>query len=251
MEQLKYNFFKYDSFKNMIEKMIESGYYFASFLEAGGLIKQNKPFILMRHDVDISLKSAIILAEIESKLNIKSTFFILLRTENYNIFSKHNSLLIKKIINMGHYLGLHFDCSSYSKYKSIADLRDACDKECNILENWFNTPISIISYHRPNKLILSGIYELSSPRKHTYMPLFTKRIKYFSDSRCRWKNGLPIESKTFKNKNAMHILCHPIWYTQKEFTPQEKLNNFILKKNDILKNSISTNCEVYNSTSII
>ena len=85
---------------------------------------------LIRHDVDWDLELALKIAQLENNLEIKSTYFILVTSELYNILSPSNKKLINKIKNLNHEIGLHFDASNYkSNYNNHAK------KEGKILES--------------------------------------------------------------------------------------------------------------------
>ncbi|MFC2016750.1 non-hydrolyzing UDP-N-acetylglucosamine 2-epimerase, partial [Chloroflexota bacterium] len=147
--------FTYADYEKIINQLKNKGYKFAAFTAAEELLETKKPFVLMRHDIDMDLESALDLARIEAKLGIKATYFFLVRTEHYNIFSEHGSKIVSEILKFGHNLGLHFDCASYHDL-SVRDMIKECSKEAGILENWFGRKVSIISYHRPDAKVLSG-----------------------------------------------------------------------------------------------
>lgn len=237
--------FTYSDYENMVHKLKRNGYKFAAFHEAENLLEKKTPFVLMRHDVDMDLEAALRLAKIEAKSKVFSTYFFLLRTEHYNIFSKEGSEIISNILKLGHHLGLHLDCAQYSSSLIIKDLSKACNKEAELLEEWFGRHVRIVSYHRPNVRVLSGTASVSSPRKHTYMPLYNKKIKYFSDSKGKWEFGSPLESKEFKQGLPLHILVHPVWWNENPASAYETLLRLVQKKNDSLERSIAKNCSVY------
>ena len=193
----------------------------------------------------MGLEEALEIAKIEAESDVKSTYFFLLRTIHYNILSKEGSSIVSKILSFGHDLGLHLDVASYPNI-SVGDMAIACNKEAEILENWFREKISIISFHRPNKKVLQGDFELSKPKDHTYMPLYNKKIKYFSDSKGKWKFGNPLDSREFKQKKPLHILTHPLWWNKHSLSAYETLLKLVQKKNDELEKSIAKNCEAYN-----
>ena len=226
-------------------KFGKRSYKFVAFHEAENLLEKKKPFVLMRHDVDMDLEAALQLAKLESKLGIFSTYFFLLRTEHYNVFSKEGSKIVSDILKLGHHLGLHLDCAQYPQNLSFKEMSKVCSKEAEMLEEWFHKPVLIVSYHRPDIKVLSGNPKVSSPRKHTYIHLYNKKIKYFSDSNGKWKLGSPVESEEFKNRFPLHILVHPIWWNQNSTSAYETLLKLVQKKNDALERSIARNCRVY------
>ena len=55
--------------------------------------------ILLRHDIDLSLEKALKMAEIESQLNLISTYFLRVNLL-YNIFETRNNEIIKRILSL-------------------------------------------------------------------------------------------------------------------------------------------------------
>lgn len=237
--------FTYADYENMVRKLKSKGYKFAAFHEAENLLEKKKPFVLMRHDVDMDLDAALRLAKLEAKSKVFSTYFFLIRTEHYNAFSKEGSEIISSILKSGHHLGLHMDCGQYPKNLSINEMSKECNKEAEMLEEWFGKPVRIVSYHRPDDRALSGNPNASYPRKHTYMHIFNKQIKYFSDSKGKWKFGSPTESEDFKKSLPLHILAHPVWWNENSASAYETLLRLVQKKNGALERSIAKNCGVY------
>ncbi len=238
--------FSYKDHKSHLSKLIEQGYVFASFPETPQLLKEMAAFVLMRHDVDFHLGKALVLAEMEASLNITSTFFFLVRTEHYNIFSKTGTRVVNRILKMGHHLGLHFDCAAYDNEFDIGDLSRACHREVDILEDWFQRGVSIVSYHRPNRLVLTGNSSLSAPLPHTYMPAFVKDISYFADSRGLWRFGHPTESKQFQHRQPLHILVHPAFYDEvAEESVVTSLGHVLEERKKEIHNSMVLNCIPY------
>ena len=96
-----------------------------------------KNVLILRHDVDQSLEQSIKIATIENKYNIKSTFFLWLRSPFYNIFEKRYSDIIYEIASLGQQIGLHFDESSYI-INSEVDFNKFIEKEINLIQTYFN-----------------------------------------------------------------------------------------------------------------
>ena len=83
---------------------------------------------LIRHDIDFDIKLAHDMALIENELGIVSTFFFLTSCHSYNVLSKESRLLIMKINEMGHEIGLHFDPTLYKE-----NLQTHVESEAKIL----------------------------------------------------------------------------------------------------------------------
>ncbi|MBT5400313.1 UDP-N-acetylglucosamine 2-epimerase (non-hydrolyzing) [bacterium] len=237
--------FTYSEYEKTLKILIDEGYSFESFSDTQEMLDLGKRFVLMRHDIDLSLEKALMIAEIESKFRVTSTYFIMLRNDFYNIFSKQGTEIINNIVKFGHQIGLHFDCSAYPQNLTNKEFSQACLDECKVINEWFNINIEIISYHRPGKVVMSGDCSISHPLHHTYMPLYTNKISYKSDSRGKWGHGHPLESQAFKDRKPLHILTHPIWWNKRPIAPYQNLHKFIDDSNHLKEYYLSKNNTVY------
>ena len=173
-----------------------------------------------------------------------STFEVEFFSSFYNVFSKQNFNNIKKIISLGHNIGLHFDATIYKN----KELDIYCKKEAFILEKMFDVKINIISFHRPVKSLINTKKKIAN-YKHTYMKQYFKDMVYCSDSEGRWRFKNPIEiidneinAKSFK----MQLLIHPIWWTTSgKLSATSKLDYFLHKKNDHLIKQLEKNNKPY------
>jgi len=237
--------FTQDAYRSLLTAFKEREYTFASFSESMRLLKRAERFVLMRHDLDFDLQAAALISEIEADEGVIASYFVLLRTDLYNPFSSDGSAAVRRILELGHHLGLHFDCAAYPPESTISDLAEASDLEASLLEQWFGRKIEVISYHRPSKLVLTGDPALSAPRSHTYMREFTEAIHYVSDSRGTWAYGSPTDSDAFRDGGPMHVLTHPIWWAHEAPSPYHRLLDYRDQKIDELETAIARSCKVY------
>ena len=93
-------------------------------------------YVILRHDVDKKIKNALRMAEIEHKLNVKSTYYF---RYSKRIFDE---IIIKAIKNLGHEIGYHYETLAKAKgnfskainifefelikFKEIIDVRTIC-----------------------------------------------------------------------------------------------------------------------------
>jgi hypothetical protein len=237
--------FTYSEYQAFLETLRSRNYRFARFAEAQKLLTGGSPFVLLRHDVDFDLKKAERLARIEAEMGIKATYFFLILTEHYNLFSEAGALLVKSILQHGHYFGLHFDGAAYPKDFSVHQFRNVCHKEIQLLETWFDKKVEAVSFHRPCPDFLAGDPRLTEPLPHAYMDVFTKQIFYCSDSRGMWRYGSPLESEAFKTGKPMHLLFHPVWWSETEQESAATLNHLFDDKLASLDSSFARNCQTY------
>ncbi len=237
--------FTHDAYRTLITTLGERNYVFSTFSQAEELLQYRRPFVLLRHDIDFDLECALKMAEIEASVSIQSTYFFMIRTEHYNVFSEAGTDLINRILALGHHLGLHFDCAAYPQNVTRQDLAKACQTEAMLLQNWFDRDVEIVSYHRPNAQVMTGDPKLSAPLPHTYMKMYTKEIQYCSDSQGVWRFGDPLSGEAYRQREPMHLLVHPIWWHDKAQTPLETLQQFCDTKSKHLTLSVAKNCKVY------
>jgi len=186
--------------------------------------KSKKAHIILRHDVDLSVHRALRLAEIEKELGIKSTFFLRIHSEFYNIFEKDVFEKIKKIIKLKHEIGLHFDVDFYSPIKSEKNLVSYLLKDKKILEDLLSKKIGVFSYHNPD---IDKILKFDNNRIAGMINVYGKNIKkkyhYCSDSNGFWRFN-SLENVILNEKiNKIHILLHPEWWQMNSLSPEQRV----------------------------
>jgi hypothetical protein len=232
--------FTYVAYRELLRDYQEAGYRFGSFAdEAKGSV------VLMRHDIDFDLGAALAMAEVEHREHVRATYFFLLTTTHYSLFCPEGRETLRQILEMGHYVGLHFDCAAYPADTGETGLAAACAREVEILETWIGQPVRIVSYHRPSAQVLTGNPSLSAPLPHTYTARFMKEMKYCSDSRGEWRFGDPRSTPEFAERKPMHILIHPIWWGGERREPAAVLHDWRVRHIEEIEQSMEANCTVY------
>lgn len=199
--------------------------------------------LILRYDVDQSLDQSIEMAKIENKYNIKSTFFIWLRSPFYNIFEKKYTDIIYNIIKLGHQIGLHFDESTYI-IKNRINLNKFIEKEINLIKYYFNINIYAVSMHKPSKWILANDVKLEK-YINTYEKRFFREFKYFSDSRRQWKEGYICDKIDVKKYDKLHILIHPFWWVEDDISFDERMSDFIKDRINKIGIDLGNNISIY------
>lgn len=93
--------FTLKKYRYLLQTLKDAGYEFYTF-EAYLLNKPISKFIILRHDIDKNPYNALKIAELESSLNIKSSFYFRIAD------SVFNAEIVLKIKNMGHEIGYHY-----------------------------------------------------------------------------------------------------------------------------------------------
>lgn len=192
-------------------------YKFTSFPQ----FDNNKRDILWRHDIDMSPTLALETAKIEAEKGVKATYFILLHSDFYNLLDLQSYNCIKKIIDLGHHIGLHFDPFFYN-IDSEGELDEKIIFEKEILEKVFQIGIDVFSFHNNTPFTLSCENDKYGGLINTYSKKF-KSVPYCSDSNGYWryrrlKNVLE-KSEDFN----LHILTHEVWWREEVMSPKQKI----------------------------
>ena len=233
--------FTYNYYKWFVSRLCEA-YSFTTFHEGKEITEVDRPLVIMRHDIDMDLEAALRMSSLEKDLGIHSTYFFLVRCPLYNVFSGDGAGQVREILSAGHHFGLHFDCVLYPDI-SAGNLNYYISRECQLLEQFFDHPVEAISFHRPGRLELSGIELKKWP--HSYEKVFLEKFEYFSDSRGNWARGNPLESEAFLKGKNLHILVHPIWWTEAPMTPYGCLVSLTQQIGHWAEQYISENCQVW------
>lgn len=228
--------FTYNAYNSLLDRLKVCGYEFATYYN---WTDKEHP-VTLRHDIDYDIKKSVELAHLEQKKGVTSTYFVLLTSDFYNVFSKGSADNLKQIIDMGHTVGLHFDEARYPDVQGdLEAIRDKILYEADILSRAINCKVDIVSMHRPGKGLLEA--NLSIPGMiNSYSNLFFKEFKYLSDSRRRWREPVDdiVESQEY---DKLHILTHPFWYNDTDKSLLESISAFINYANYERYNTMADN----------
>ena len=207
--------FSYGHYKETLEKIKETH-------DISTFGNTSDKDVILRHDIDASLEAALKIAELENKINVSSTYFILFSSEFYNPFTLESSQIIKKILQMGHKLGLHYNELFIIENK--LEPSETLKKEIELLEQHFSTPIEAVAAHESNLsqkipiILPDGVID-------AYSDKFFKERKYLSDSAQNWREGCFCGH--FEKYDQMQILTHPMWWSEDGKHRDEIMESFI------------------------
>lgn len=213
--------FTYAAYKNMISLLKEHGYTFCNYLN----YREYDKSVIIRHDVDRDPEKALAFSEMEREAGIATTYSVLITSNFYNVFSKKNRDILRKICENGHSIGLHFDETQY--YHSDKDWwREAIDNEIMILEQCIGRKVTSVAMHRISKDALAADWQIREGKViNSYGKEFVENHKYVSDSRRNWKEDV-IDLIIKEQYNRLHMLVHPFWYDVNEKSAKEVLRSF-------------------------
>lgn len=229
--------FSLEGYHELLSNFADLGYQAVSYDRS----RPDAAHLILRHDIDMSIDAAVEMAEVEAAAGVASHYFVLLRSELYNPFSKNGLKGLRRILTLGHDVGLHFDASLYGN--SEVELDEAAERECSVLEHMLDRRVTVITFHRPAKALLNRAAPLAR-RLHGYQPRFFRDIGYCSDSRGGWHHDHPLAHTSVAKKTALQLLTHPIWWIG-HGDPIDKLNSFVDRHDLAAREWLADNSEPY------
>lgn len=215
--------FTYRSYKELLIKMKEIG----EILTFSSYNDRYKCGFILRHDVDVNLEKAYDMFKIEKELGIKSTYFVLVTSDLYNINSTRNREILNEMCKNGFEIGLHFDPTIYGDI-TFKEMEINMKKEISVIENIVDKKIKSISLHNPS---VHNMYPEFKGYKNAYSSEFFNPNLYISDS-CKDFRGKDLIKFIEKGKeNLIQILLHPIHFAVNE-------ESYIISLNKIIENKI-------------
>lgn len=172
--------------------------------------KRDKPFLILRHDVDMSLGAALEMARLERQLGIVSTYFVHLRNRFYNLCGADDLQLLRRLSHTGHEVGLHYDIERYRVYRQ--DLSLSLLEEIRTLEKLIRKRVRSIAAHNPVPHARDPIGRIPGYINAYH---FNKEhdVFYVSDSCMSWRIA-DAHKLIAGSPKRVQLLIHPIlWVT--------------------------------------
>lgn len=198
-------YFSRDGYRAILTRAMGRGYAVGPF-RAFVPPAPGRPVLLLRHDLDHDLESALVLAEIEAEEGIAATYFVQVACEFYNLLSPHGRAVIRRLGALGHEIGLHFAAERYAG----ADADSNLAADIRLLEDLGGAPVTAAAQHIP---VDSGPVDLSARiRDDAYAPRFTQApMTYLSDSLMAWRAQTPHD--LIDAGRSFQLLTHPECWT--------------------------------------
>jgi hypothetical protein len=213
--------FSLEGYSELLSVFKNTGYSFCGFEEIDSRLANGRPFVILRHDIDISMCPALEIARIEYEQGVQATYFVLFRSPFYNILSRSNAEFMLQLHHYGHQIATHLDLAAYDNDYVKALMEVELFSE---FYPYINT--QLVSLHSScdlNQIPIEFFQELNN----VYGPAIRGDIAYISDSTGRWRYGHPLNSEAFNTQKPIQLLTHPIWWIQEGETAVQKLERWL------------------------
>jgi len=237
--------FSYDDYKEILNIIKDSGRYVSNYLDALYLER----YVLMRHDIEYSVKRAYDLAKVESSLDFTSSYFFQWTNNSYNILSSRNISMLRDMHERGHIIGLHFALNGMTDMELI---RKQIIKEMHMLSEMLGFEISQFSIHRPSSDVLKeniklpGIINTYQDEFFTFTESITSetklKVKYMSDANHKWRYGYP-NKENILSYDKVQILTHPFAWSRVGYDNFRNYQTLLQEKYKELIDSVDAECK--------
>ena len=166
--------------------------------------------LILRHDVDFSPALALPMAEIEGDLGVRATYFIALHL-HYNPHTPLHAHALRRMVTLGHEIGLHYDGAVYDPAGSPETQRALLQQHVDVLQDICQAPITSIARHNPSVATGRDPFAVGTPFFNAYDPSLFEDTTYLSDSCRAWRTG-GLAACWDKRPPRIYLLIHPeVW----------------------------------------
>lgn len=191
-------------YEQTLRKAQSLGYAFPTVSQLKDGSARFPKFLLLRHDIDSSPRYALQMAQLEHRLGICSSYYVLMHTPNYNPAAPAHWDPLRQIIDMGFEVGLHYE-TDFFEQRNLDPLQGVL-RDVAALEKILNTEIRSVSQHRPASNIF--LEELNKYYVDAYNHDLMHNVLYVSDSGFKWRGKSLFE--LLGSADRIHALIHPL-----------------------------------------
>jgi len=186
------------------------------------------PSVLWRHDVDVSLRAAEYLANLDGEYQARSNFFVNLNSDTYNARSSSGRKSIAAISELGHRIDVHLDSRYYGGFETSTKLEDCLYHETDVFLKEFGLNVETFSFHNPSTEDLVHTEAKYAGLFNCYSELLRSSVPYISDSNGYWRFRSISEFVSSEKGSIIQILTHPEWWSDVSLAPRERISRALI-----------------------
>jgi hypothetical protein len=191
-----------DAYRDLVRQAKTAYWSFGSFLDP---VAADRRTIYLRHDVDYSLELAVELAELNSGLGVRGTFFVQLRAQFYNAFERTEARRLQRLRALGQEVALHHVLDQQSPPRP-----EDVSRDFELLRSLVPEATPAFSWHQPPAALLeAGDFEVAG-LVNAYGRRFFREMPYLSDSTHRVSVDALQADVGKVDGPALQLLLHPV-----------------------------------------
>ncbi len=224
--------FTWKHYREILSAGLEQGYRCTRFcddpLDYSGRCAKAEKRLYIRHDIENDITAARQMAAIEHEAGICSTYFVLLRSANYNPAERRCVRMLEEIRSMGHDVGLHFSLIDHPALDQDHVLKDLIREDADTLSRILHFEVRTFSFHNPPED--GQISVLADGLINAYADPYFKHAYYMSESNLCWHRGCPCQVLRSGEHRVVQILTHPNAFSGNFSTDHDVLYYFLRNK---------------------
>jgi hypothetical protein len=159
--------------------------------------------LFVRHDVDMSLDAAVLMAELEASEGVAATYFLMTRSDFYNLDGSVGRRTLARLRDLGHRVGLH------AVHPNVE------------LDERFDP---VVAWHTPDPDFMS--LPIDGAVNVMQNPWF-EPATYRSDSNQHWRSGCPHDDLAAGTFPFLQLLVHPEIWVYEGATMRETMEAYL------------------------
>ena len=190
----------------LLDKLQSSGYTFRNMEQIA--TNSGEFAVFLRHDIDLHILGLEDMAKIEAKRGIHATYYVPL-TLHFNPLYPDNQETLRKVQDLGHEIGLHYDMITYPTGPTAAMAH--LDWEASILTKIVGRRIRTICMHQPHQGHADPFKDIDE-FCHPHNPRYQEGTLYVSDSCRTWRDKSLLTCFADSRPKRLQLTIHPeLW----------------------------------------
>jgi hypothetical protein len=212
-----------ESYRQLLLTIIQSGYRVVDFADMDPTSDERQ--VVLRHDVDFIPRLALEAAQINESCGVRATFFILVRSHVYNLFSRTNLDVLGEIERRGHAVALHCGLPTGVPERED-DLVKLVQEDLALGALAFPRMARLYAWHTVPAQFFERWRGLSVPGLvNAYEDRYFTQIAFLSDSNARLSPEVLQETFRRGVHRKVQLLLHPVIWFSGGATMMEVLSN--------------------------
>jgi hypothetical protein len=192
-------------------------------------------YFILRHDIDFSPEAALRMAEFEHAHGVRASYFLLFSSAFYNLLTENYCSVPRRLIELGHEVGLHYDLACYDLINRNQPL-EVLQNQADALSQLCGKRVESIAMHNPS-VYGADVFQHVSQFINAYDPRYTSEIAYFSDSCGAWRNDTAAIFANGDMPPRFQLLIHPIFWDHEPGDRWTRMNSVVEGQMRVLRDS--------------
>lgn len=223
-EKYFFDDFTFANYEHLIQLALDKEFQF--ILHKNEYVPERKD-VIWRHDVEFEPDLSLRMAQIEHKAGVQATYFFQLHSPYYNLFDEHYSKVFHQIKDLGHHVGLHFDCR-YWGINDEKELDELITVDRLFMERNLGVKIETFSFHNTTAFTQSCLKYNYGGLINVYSTYFKEHYNYCGDSLGYWRFDRLEDVLNDDKVQHLQVLTHDGNWNDEVLSPRKRFSKVML-----------------------